>query len=117
MVTLSIIGDSLHINVVGMDKFWSLRSTLEIPLAHITSVRATPNAAREWLDGIKLMGSSLPGVITAGTFYQHGAFVFWDVHNPAHAIALALNHEHFKELIVEVEDPAASIAMIERARA
>ena len=24
----------------------------------------------------------LPGVITAGTFYQEGERVFWDVHDP-----------------------------------
>jgi len=31
----------------------------------------------------------VPGVITAGTFYQDGKRVFWDVHHPEKAIVAA----------------------------
>jgi hypothetical protein len=41
--------------------------------------------------------------------------VFWDVHHPDHAVVIALRHEHYDELVVEVEDPAAVIALLNHA--
>ena len=35
MVDLELADSKLKIHVKGMDKLWALRSTLEIPLAHI----------------------------------------------------------------------------------
>jgi DNA-binding transcriptional regulator LsrR (DeoR family) len=62
-----------------------------------------------------LPGTEVPGVITAGTFYEHGERVFWDVHHPERAIALSLRDERYAKLVVEVEDPEATIAAIEAA--
>jgi len=112
VVALTIDGPKLVLEVLGFDKLWSLRSRLEIPLEHITAVRAEPGAARGWFDGMKLAGSWIPGVLTAGTFYQQGGLVFWDLHNPDNAIAIDLNHERYERLIVEVADPAAAVQFV-----
>jgi len=53
-------------------------------------------------------GTNVPGVITAGTFYQDGKRVFWDVHNPEKTIIIDLHDERYNELVVEVDDPNAS---------
>ena len=76
--------------VEGVDKLWALKSHLEIPLAHIRDIRLDAEAARGWWHGIKAPGTHVPGVITAGTFYQHGKRIFWDVHNPERVIVIAL---------------------------
>ena len=55
---------------------------------HIAGVRADPEAARGWYHGIRLPGTNVPGVITAGTFYQDGKRVFWDVHRPEKTIVI-----------------------------
>ena len=55
----------------------------------------------------------MPGVITAGTFYQHGKRVFWDVHDPERVIVIALKDERYDELIIEVADPVAVINLVE----
>jgi hypothetical protein len=60
-------------------------------------------------------GSQIPGIITAGTFYQHDGAVFYDVHDPERTIVLELNHEHYKRLVMEVEDPAAAVAQLQNA--
>ena len=113
MVTVSIEGPELILEVEGLDKLWSLRSRLKIPLSHIRSIRPEAEAARHWFHGIKLAGSNIPGFLTAGTFYQEGGLVFWDVHDPDHAIALELADERYQRLIVEVADPAATIRLVE----
>jgi hypothetical protein len=115
MVTISIQADRIHLDVEGFDQFWSLRSHLEFPLSHIRSVRVDTEAARGWWHGIKLFGSQIPGVLTAGTFYEQGGIVFYDVHDPDGTIVLELDHERYKRLIVEVEAPEKARAMIERA--
>jgi len=115
MVLISIEGDRVHFDVEGLDKFWAFRSRLDIPLAHIRAVEIDPEAARGWWHGLRIMGSNIPGVLTAGTFYQQGGIVFYDVHDPERTIVLELEHETYKRLIVEVEDPEATRKMIERA--
>lgn len=112
MVEISIAGDQLHVEVCGMDKLWSFRGKLDIPLRHIRSVRHDPNSARGWWHGIKLVGTNLPGVITAGTFIQHGSRVFWDVHDPEKTIIIELHDERYSELIIEVENPQFTVEQI-----
>lgn len=107
-----MFGDKLVFNVEGADKLWALKSSLEIPLQHVVSVRADPEAAKGWYHGLRLPGSNIPGVLTAGTFYQDGKRVFWDVHHPQNAIVVELRDERYNELIVEVADPVATVDLI-----
>ncbi|HET9182744.1 MAG TPA: hypothetical protein VFP59_11465 [Candidatus Angelobacter sp.] len=115
MVDISLADGKLILHVRGADKLWALKSSLEIPLQHIAGVRADPSAAHGWYHGIRMPGTSIPGVITAGTFYQHGQRVFWDVHNPDNTIVIDLRDERYNELIVEVADPQASVQLIRAA--
>jgi hypothetical protein len=78
MVTITIKGNRIHFDVQGIDQMWAIRSQLEFPLSHIRSVRVDPEAARGWWHGLKLWGSNIPGVLTAGTFFQEGGIVFYD---------------------------------------
>ncbi len=116
MVEISVSGDRAVFEVEGWDKLWSLRSRLEIPLEHIKAVYADPSLTIGWFDAFKLAGTGLPGVFRAGTFYQHGDLVFWDVRHPERSVIVELVHEHFAKLIVEVEDPTAAVARLESAR-
>jgi hypothetical protein len=99
--------------VEGVDKLWALKSRLEIPLAHIRDVRLDAEAARGWWHGFKALGTDVPGVITAGTFYQHGKRIFWDVHDPERVIVIGLKDERYDELIIEVADPVAVISLLQ----
>jgi hypothetical protein len=112
MVDLSITDGKLLLNVRGADKLWAFKSSLEIPLQHIAGIRADPNIARGWWHGIRVPGTNIPGVITAGTFYQDGKRVFWDVHNPENTVVIDLHDERYNQLIVEVADPQAAAALM-----
>ncbi|MFN2601868.1 MAG: hypothetical protein ABR582_03810 [Gemmatimonadaceae bacterium] len=115
MVEIAVRGDRVHFEVQGWDKFWALKTELEIPLSHIKSVRADPDAARGWWKGFRLPGTNIPGVLTAGTFYQGDGFVFYDVHNYDNTIVFELDHEHYRRMVVEVADPGEAVSMIEKA--
>ena len=115
MVDLSIAEGKLVLHVQGADKIFALKSTLEIPLEHIAGIRADPEVARGWFHGLKMPGTNIPGVITAGTFYLHEQRVFWDVHHPENTVAIELRDERYNELIVEVADPAAAMELVRSA--
>jgi hypothetical protein len=108
-----ITGDTLHLYVQGMDKVWALKSQLSIPLRHITAIRVDEEIVKKWWHGLKLPGTHIPFVITAGTFYQDGKRVFWDIHHPKEAVILSLDHETYNELVIEVDDPAAFVREVE----
>jgi hypothetical protein len=112
MVDLSVANGNLTLHVLGADKLWAFKSSLEIPLVHIAGVRADPVVTEQWWHGIRMPGTSVPGLITAGTFYQDGKRVFWDVHHARNAIIIDLHDERFNQLIVEVADPQAAIKLI-----
>ncbi len=112
MVDLSVSEGKLVLHVEGADKIFALKSTLEIPLQHIAGIRADPEVARGWWHGFRMPGTQIPGVITAGTFYQHGQKVFWDVHDPEKTVVIELRDERYNELIVEVADPQAAVEMV-----
>ena len=115
MVDLSIAEGKLVLHVQGADKIWALKSSLEIPLVHIAGVRADPEVARGWYHGIRMPGTNVPGVIMAGTFYQDGKRVFWDVHHPEKTIVIELHDERYNELVVEVDDPDGAMRLIQNA--
>jgi hypothetical protein len=117
MVEIEIEGDKVIFEVQGWDKLWSLRSRLEMPLAHIEGARVDTQPAMGWFQGLKLAGTDIPNIFRAGTFYQEGGLVFWDVHHPEQTIVVELAHERYKKLVVEVADPEAAVKLLNDALA
>jgi hypothetical protein len=114
MVELSFDDGRLILDVQGWDRLWALKKRLEIPLGHVSGVGADPEVTRGW-KGIRMPGTYIPGVITAGTFYHGGKRVFWDVHDPDKAIVIDLTGERYHRLVVEVADPDATTRMLRAA--
>ncbi len=115
MVDLTISEGKLVIHVQGTDKLWAFKSSLEIQLVHIAEIRADPAIAHGWWHGLRMPGTNIPGVLTAGTFYQDGKRVFWDVHNPDNTVVIELKDERYNQLIVEVADPRAAVELVKAA--
>ena len=115
MAEVELAEDTLSVHVLGMDRLWALRSRLEIPLSHVSGAEAAAEVARGWWQGIRSGGTHVPGVLTAGTFHQEGERVFWDVHDPEKAIVIRLRDERYARLVIEVEDPPATVAAIQEA--
>lgn len=112
MVSVKRNFNSVIFEVQGWDKVFAFKSSLEIPVEHIITVYAAPDIEINFLDSIKLLGTSIPKIFRAGTFYQQNEIIFWDVHNTENVIVIELEHEHFKKLVIEVDNPAEAIAII-----
>jgi hypothetical protein len=115
MVSVSVHDDRVRFEVEGWDKLWALKSQLEIPLAHVRAARVDPEPAQGWWHGLRLPGTQIPGLLTAGTFYQSDGAVFYDVHDPDRTIVIDLDHEHYRRLVIEVSDPTSTVAMLQSA--
>jgi hypothetical protein len=115
MTDVEIKDGDLVLTVEGLDKLLALRSHLTVPLRHITAVRADPDALSASDKGWKVAGSGIPDVLRAGIFEGPDGRVFWDVHGEGHAIVITLADESYGELVVDVEDPDATVAMIRAA--
>ena len=113
MVKPEIKDNILMLHVQGADKIWALKSELSIPLEHITAIRLDSEIVQKWFHGIKFPGSNIPHVITAGTFYQNGKRIFWDIHNPARAVVISVTDDTYNELVLEVENPESFVSEIE----
>ena len=85
------------------------------PATHVVGAQADPQEAQGWWRGIRSGGTQIPGVITAGTFYQDGERVFWDVHNHEKTVVIKPTDERYARLVIEVEDPPATVTVIEEA--
>ena len=112
MVDLSVTTRSLLVRVLGVHKLWALKGSLEIGLDHVAAIRADAQIARRWWHGIRMPGTNIPGVLTAGTFYQNGKRVFWDVHDPSHTVVIELHDEPYHQLVIEVADPQAAVELV-----
>lgn len=116
MVDVRLGDGTLLLTIRGLHAVWALRRRFEIPLGHIREVRrAEPGIKKGWWKGLRAPGTHLPGIIVAGTYYQRGEKVFWDVSDDSRAIIIELTGESYARLIIEVADPEDTIAMIRKA--
>jgi len=112
MAEIELTPTTLVVHITGADKLLALKSRLEVPLAHIAEVTGIVPEAHAVYHGLRVGGTNLPGVITAGRFVQHGEWSFWDVHDPDKAIAIRLHDEGYAKLVIGVDDPQAAVAAI-----
>jgi hypothetical protein len=113
MATATIADGTLTLELRQWDKILALHGTLKIPLEHITSATSGEAPPVPWFAPLKVVGTSLPGVMAAGTFYSyHDGLVFYDYGAGHECLILALQHEQFTKVVIEIDPPqaAASIA-------
>jgi hypothetical protein len=119
MTRIEIQDGQLVARIQGLDQVLALRSELSIPLAHVQGAAVSPPEVRKrWgnLFRAHVPATDVPYVVMAGSFlFLDGEHAFWDVHDPDRTVAIELNHERFAKLVLEVEDPQATVAAINAA--
>jgi hypothetical protein len=115
MVEVDVQHDTVVFTIRGVHKVLAFKSQLTVPRSHITSVRFDPTVAHH-IEGLRAGGTHVPGIVTAGTFYldHQGGHKpsFIDVANPDHIVVIELRDEEYQQLLIEVDDPVAVVAML-----
>ncbi len=114
MVEISVQRDVLEVRIVGWSKLWCLKSRLEAPLRCVRGIRQDGELPQGyWL---RWPGTSIPGLVKAGSFWNgpHGAF--WDVRRRRdQVVVIELCGWKYDKLVVEVENPTATIEQVRAA--
>lgn len=110
MVNIEKEGDTFIFEIEGLHKLWALKSRLTIPAAHILTAHKN-EATSAWVWGLRMPGTQIPG-ITAGSYIVKDGIIFCDVMDVSKSIVVELNDEHYKKLVIEVEDPAKAIILL-----
>jgi hypothetical protein len=111
---IKIADDMLEVRITGLNKLWSLKSHMEIPLESVESIEYDPEVAREWA-GWRIGGTSIPRVITAGNYRKDGEWSFWNVRDPDKTVIICLKDEHYSRLVIQVDDPHETVAHVREA--
>lgn len=114
-VTLEPAGEPTHLVVEprGMDKVWSFRNELRIPLGHVRGATYDPGLKRE-PKGLRGPGLRIPNKI-AGTFHTDGTKQFWNISGFENVLVITLEDEKFTALYLSVVDPEGLARVINAA--
>jgi len=119
MSRVKIENNQLIITMQGARKFFSLKSEVAVDLANVLGVttglawKDTPRifSLEDGFD--KVAGTDAHGFYFGGTFRQHGKTIFYDLKRREDAVVISLKEDNFDTLIIGVDDPEATVAMIE----
>jgi hypothetical protein len=120
MVAVDITSREAVLRPRGLHALWTFQSELRIPLAQLKQVEVgvAPDARARLMRSVRMPGTSVPWLITAGSYRSVGQWAFWDVaRRGASAITLTTVGHHYAELVVDVADPKATVAALRRAMA
>lgn len=115
MATITVEGDRLKVRLSGWQSWFALKREIDVALNNVVSAEAGTLTSKR-PDGLRLPGTYLPGVITAGSYWWRlRGWSFWSVRHEARAIDIRLRDEHYNRVVVEVVDPPATATMIAEA--
>lgn len=111
MVKVTATDEHFIFNVQGMHKLWSFKDTIKVPKEHIVKAHNDRRAIPLW-KGLRMPGTFVPFVITAGTYYKRGTKNFWDIVKERNAIVVELKDEKYRNLFIEVENPEETLTLL-----
>ena len=111
---VSVADGRLRIHRTGVARW--LGGSVDVPLAHVRSVDAADEQdVKRWHKGVRLVGIQIPGLMTSGIYRHDGQLTWWAVGRDSRAIAIEFRDERLTRAVVEVEDPAAVMRMLDQA--
>lgn len=115
MVDIQRQGDQFRFEIQGMHKLWAFKSQITIPVSHVVRAHRDMDSISGF-KGWRFPGTSVPFILTAGTYHKEEKPDFWDVSNLEKCIIVELKDEQYRELIIEVANPEAALEMLNGAR-
>ena len=111
MVSIERVNNDFVFEIKGFHKLWALKSQLTIPAAHIIKVYPYTRELKGFF-GLRMPGTNIPGIITAGTYMVDDGTIFCDVMDKSKSIVVELTDERYKRLVIEVEDVEKATAQL-----
>ena len=113
MVAIHKSDNNFIFDIKGLHKLWAFKSQITVSQSNIVNVQQVEGSLSIF-NCLRMPGTYLPSVITAGTFFKGGKKTFWDVVNSKKCIVVELKDSNYNQLIVEVENPEEAVEMLRR---
>jgi hypothetical protein len=111
-VDVIVDGTTIHVRPRGLDVLWCLSAGVSIPVGDIMSALAVSRSALP-RRGLRLPGSNIPGIITAGSYGTGDARTFWDVRRADIVVAITcVDGAPYRQIVIEVDDPEMTAARL-----
>jgi hypothetical protein len=116
VATVAVKYGELVVASERIEGMWAFACRLEIALAQVHRALLPALAADDpaWRRAGPVSGVA---VLRAGAFRQRHGTLYWDVQDPTRAVAIELIDAPYARLVIEAEDPAAVVELINRALA
>jgi hypothetical protein len=102
---LTLDADQLQIELTWMERFWAVHGgqTIRVPLAQILAV-TTDTPQTNWQE-IRSPGTSVPGLIKAGTYYCDRIRSFWYIQPKKPVLTLELAPDaYYRKIVLAIDD-------------
>jgi hypothetical protein len=104
VANLVINDDTVTVQMSVAEKAEALHRNHTVPRNAITRVRVVSDGMRE-VHGLKMPGSSIPGVIMVGTWISRDVKTFAICHGNGRAIVIELTGQDFDRIVMTVDNP------------
>ncbi|NND71999.1 MAG: hypothetical protein HKN43_10510 [Rhodothermales bacterium] len=112
MVTLRRQGKRLVLSVNGINKFWALKSSVNIPFSCIDEVRVNLDDSVSIWSGLRVPGTFIPGYLRAGTYLTRGGKHFYLRRRGNESIVFELSDHKYSRAVVDVPDPIDAVSQV-----
>jgi len=100
----------LIVKPIGMARLWALSRGVEVPLTSIADIGVSK--VGDVPRGMKVPGTYLPRILTAGTFRKRGVKSYWLVARAREVLVIELDGERYDRLVLDVLDPHMAAAAL-----
>jgi hypothetical protein len=106
-LSVDVEGDCLVVRIGGWDAVFALCRTLRLPLASIEGVAVAPRHLVPQT-GLRLPGTSIPGILRAGFYGRGRDRDFWLVRRASQVLVIELvPGAAYRRVVLELPDPRA----------
>lgn len=116
MASVAVEGDRLVVRPLGWHKIWAMRGSLSVPLRSVSAVHLRTRESLSSRLGLRMPGTSLPGIYAAGTFVSKQRRQFWVAAKAEYLLVIELDGEEYQRVVLQVADANAVIATVQAAR-
>lgn len=107
MAEVSISAKTIEIRPRWPLPILSFRALIVVPSHCLTDVTVEPGAREFHQLSLRVMGLSIPGALTTGTFRGEEGLSFWLYGNGKNALTLEIANYKYQLIVIEVADPAS----------
>jgi hypothetical protein len=110
MVTIEVQDNNYVFRMKGMHKIWALRSKITVPKNDVIKAYQDQEELHKFC-GFRV-GTYVPFVIIAGTYYLKGKKNFWDMTREKNTIIVELKNHYYNKLYIEVENTENAMSLL-----